>query len=252
MAVRPLASAPAALALALMLLLAGCVPEGSVAQPTPSPPAATPWAGKTRAPGPAPAVSPAGISATALGVELDVHASPDGVVVSTLTNPQASGAPLVLLVAATEGEWVQVHLAQRPNGSTGWVRASAVALQTLPYSLDVSTADNTLTLLEGGRPIETFPVSTGTGGTPTPSGTFFLTELLEPTNAGYGPYAFGVSAFSDVLSDFGGGPGQIGLHGTDDEDSIGTAASHGCIRMTDADITRLAGMLPLGTPITIH
>jgi len=94
-------------------------------------------------------------------------------------------------------------------------------------------------------------VATGTGGTPTPHGHFYLTELLAPTNAGYGPYAFGLSAFSDVLSSFGGGPGQIGLHGTDDAASIGKAASHGCIRLANPDITELAQLLPLGTPITI-
>jgi lipoprotein-anchoring transpeptidase ErfK/SrfK len=76
--------------------------------------------------------------------------------------------------------------------------------------------------------------------------------LLQPTNTGYGPYAFGLSGFSEVLSNFGGGPGQIGLHGTDDTASIGRAASHGCIRMSNADITALATLLPLGTPIVIE
>jgi lipoprotein-anchoring transpeptidase ErfK/SrfK len=95
------------------------------------------------------------------------------------------------------------------------------------------------------------PAATGTGGTPTPVGSFYLTELLAPTNQGYGPFAYGLSAFSDALNSFGGGPGQIGLHGTDDEASIGQAASHGCIRLSNADISELAAMLPLGTPITI-
>jgi lipoprotein-anchoring transpeptidase ErfK/SrfK len=100
--------------------------------------------------------------------------------------------------------------------------------------------------------VREYPVATGTGGTPTPHGSFYLTELLAPSNPGYGPYAFGLSAFSDVLSSFGGGPGQIGLHGTDDAASIGNAASHGCVRMTNDDITALARLLPLGTPITIE
>ena len=60
-----------------------------------------------------------------------------------------------------------------------------------------------------------------------------------------------MSAFSEVLSTFGGGPGQIGLHGTDDEASIGQSVSHGCIRLSNADITELAQLLPLGTPLTI-
>jgi lipoprotein-anchoring transpeptidase ErfK/SrfK len=129
--------------------------------------------------------------------------------------------------------------------------ASSVTLATLIYSLKVSVAAKTLSLYDNNVLMKTYPVATGTGGTPTPLGNFFLTELLAPTNSGYGPYAFGLSAFSEVLSSFGGGPGQIGLHGTDDAASIGRAVSHGCIRMTNDDITALAKLLPLGTPISI-
>lgn len=99
-------------------------------------------------------------------------------------------------------------------------------------------------------PTQWNPAAVGTGDTPTPVGSFYLTELLAPTNSGYGPYAYGISAFSDVLNSFGGGPGQIGMHSTDDSGSI-EAASHGCIRLSNDDITYLAGILPLGTPITI-
>lgn len=193
----------------------------------------------------------AGTSASANAAQLAVYSAPDGDVTQTLSNPQASGAPLVLLVTDRRGPWLQVQLAQRPNGSTGWIRADAVTLQTLAYSLTVSTEQRTLTLLRYHEPIKTFSVATGTGGTPTPHGSFYITELLSPTNTGYGPYAFGLSAFSDALTSFGGGPGQIGLHGTDDAKSIGTSASHGCIRLLNADITELAQLLPLGTPITI-
>lgn len=98
---------------------------------------------------------------------------------------------------------------------------------------------------------ESFPVATGTCGTPTPTGSFYLTELLAPTDQGYGLFAYGLSAFPDALNSFGGGPGQIGLHGMGNEASIGHAVSHGCIRFLNADISELAAMLPLGTPITI-
>ncbi|MFF7682701.1 L,D-transpeptidase [Microbacterium sp. NPDC007973] len=190
-------------------------------------------------------------SATAITDHVAVYAEPGGSVTQYLPHPQESGAPLTFLVAARRGDWIQVLLAQRPNGSTGWVTADSVTLHSLVYSLAVSTGRNTLTLSEGGREVKTYAVATGTGGTPTPQGSFYLTELIQPTNDGYGPYAFGVSAFSEVLSTFGGGPGQIGLHGTDDEASIGQSVSHGCIRLSNADITELAQLLPLGTPLTI-
>lgn len=100
--------------------------------------------------------------------------------------------------------------------------------------------------------MQTYRVGTGTGGRPTPHGSFYLTELLRPINAGYGPFAFGLSGFSNVLTSFGSGPGQIGLPGTDDASRIGRAASHGCIRMSNTDITALAKLLPLATPITVE
>ena len=98
-----------------------------------------------------------------------------------------------------------------------------------------------------------FPAAVGRSVLPTPTGRYYIVELLKQPNPNgvYGPYAFGTSAFSKVLYHFGGGPGQIGIHGTDEHGSIGHSVSHGCIRLRNRDIVRLAHLLPLGTPITI-
>lgn len=237
-------------ALVIGLVLCGCAPDGT------APRSAAPHSHSgSLAPSPSatPPVPPAsvGTSATAISAQVVVYAAPNGAVAENLSNPQSSGAPLTFLVASAQGAWLQVDLAQRPNGSTGWVKADTVTLHSLVYSLHASTEQNTLALYKNGALVKSYSAATGTGGTPTPHGSFYITELLQPTNSGYGPYAFGLSAFSDVLSSFGGGPGQIGLHGTDDAASIGHAASHGCIRLSNADITELAALLPLGTPITI-
>jgi lipoprotein-anchoring transpeptidase ErfK/SrfK len=244
--------------IASSLLLAGCAAGASASHPSASTRAhaATTRSPSFAMPSGAASASPAaptsiGTAATATTAQLAVYSAPNGAVTENLRNPQSTGAPLTFLVADRQGDWIQVDLAQRPNGSTGWVKASAVTLARLDYSLRASTEQNTLSLYKDGTLVKTYSAATGTGGTPTPHGSFYITELLEPTNSGYGPYAFGLSAFSDVLSDFGGGPGQIGLHGTDDASSIGRSASHGCIRLANRDITELAGMLPLGTPITI-
>jgi lipoprotein-anchoring transpeptidase ErfK/SrfK len=89
--------------------------------------------------------------------------------------------------------------------------------------------------------------------TPTPVGLYYITELLkqpDPTGP-YGPYAFGLSAHSDVLHEFAGRDGILGLHGTDFPQGIGTNVSHGCIRMSNHAITKLAHVLPVGTPVRI-
>lgn len=230
-------------------VLTGCAAAAPVQHTTQHPVTHTPTTTQTAAPTPPPSAE---ISATASQAQVPVYSAPDGAVTQTLDNPQEQGAPLTFLVAATKGAWLQVDLAQRPNGSTGWIKADTVITHMLAYSLVASTEDHTLQLLKSGSLVKTYTAATGTGGTPTPHGSFYITELLAPTNYGYGPYAFGLSAFSDVLSSFGGGPGQIGLHGTDDAASIGQSASHGCIRLANPDITELAGLLPLGTPITIQ
>ncbi len=186
------------------------------------------------------------------GAGVSVRDAPRGNQIADLPAVQKSGAPLVFRVVAEKDGWLQVMLPQRPNGSTGWVDADAVSQSTTGYALVVTVSSNTLDLYKDGMLQKTFPVATGTGGTPTPYGRFALSELLAPTNEGYGPFAYGTTAFSDVLNSFGGGPGQIGLHGTEDVDSIGTAASHGCVRMHNADITELAGLLPLGTPFQVR
>jgi lipoprotein-anchoring transpeptidase ErfK/SrfK len=212
-----------------------------------------------RTPTPAPTATPGAVDApasttiaTVRGADVPVSAAPGAAAASSLANPQPSGAPLVFRVVGQRDGWVQVQLPRRPNGSTGWVPDSAVSLSTTVYAIVVTEADNTLDLYRAGKVVDSYPVATGTGGTPTPTGRFALTELLAPTNGGYGPFAYGTTAFSDVLNSFGGGPGQIGLHGTEDASSIGQAASHGCIRMHNADITTLAKTLPLGTPFQVR
>lgn len=237
----------AAAAVALAIALTGCAAE-EPAEPTTS---------VTSVPSPSPTEAPepvdtsVGTAATATGAEVVAFAAPGGAEVARFANPVESGAPLTFLVEASERDWLRVKLPMRPNGSVGWIKESSVTVASLSYSLEVSTAERTVTLLQDNEPVEVFSAAVGTGDTPTPVGSFYLTELLAPTNHGYGPYAYGISAFSDVLNSFGGGPGQIGMHGTDDSGSIGEAASHGCIRLSNEDITYLAETLPLGTPITI-
>ena len=171
----------------------------------------------------------------------------------TLTKPNPT-QPLTLLVKQTRGGWVQTYLPMRPNGSLAWVRSSAVRLLTDPYALVIQLRSHRLVLKRADRVIRTFPIAVGKPSTPTPTGHFFLTELLkQPDPAGpYGPYAFGTSDFSDVIKHFGnGGNGQIGIHGTDQPWVIGTSASHGCIRLYNRDIVWLASHIPLGTPVRV-
>jgi lipoprotein-anchoring transpeptidase ErfK/SrfK len=150
-------------------------------------------------------------------------------------------------------DWVQIDLPVRPNGSTGWVKASDVNLATNPWKLEANLGAFTLQVFKDGAQVQTIKIGVAKSNTPTPGGVYYLTELIKTPdpNGDYGPYAYGLSGYSNTLTTFNGGPGQLGLHGTNDPAGIGTQVSHGCIRMNNADITHLASELPLGTPIQI-
>ena len=171
----------------------------------------------------------------------------------------ASGGPLVLLVdwrqrRWTWDDWVRVYLPMRPNGSKGWIRSRDVLFKKDPFRVEVDLSAHRITIWKGARVFLKEPVGVGRAVTPTPVGRYFITELIISTNPRglYGPYAFGTSAFSHVLTSFGGGPGQVGIHGTNQPELIGTDVSHGCIRLRNDVISRLAKVLPLGTPVSIE
>lgn len=194
------------------------------------------------------------IVATAVTRSVPIYRSPSARrPFKRLSNPTSVGAPLVFLVKSRGQGWEKVFLPIRPDGATGWVKDRYVSLAWNPYSLQARLQQHELVLRKNGRVAARFPAAVGRSVLPTPTGRYYLVELLKQPNpnGSYGPYAFGTSAFSRVLYHFGGGPGQIGIHGTDEHGSIGHSVSHGCIRLRNRDIVRLAHLLPLGTPITI-
>jgi lipoprotein-anchoring transpeptidase ErfK/SrfK len=163
------------------------------------------------------------------------------------------GSPRALLVLARNGQWLQVALPDRPNGSTGWVHADDVEVREIDEHVEIDLVARTLTLVDAGAVVLTTPVAIGTAEAPTPTGAFYVVDKLATGNPDdvYGPFAFGLSAHSDVLTEFAGGDGQVGIHGTNDPASIGQAVSHGCIRVPNEVAQVLDERLHLGTPVTI-
>lgn len=171
----------------------------------------------------------------------------------SLRNPNRFGFPRVLLVRRAQGAWLEAYLPIRPNGATGWIRSASVSLRVNPYHLRIDLTRHRLWVWRGGTIIDKQPIGVGRAVTPTPAGIYYITDLFRLTNPNgpYGPYGFGISAYSNVLHAFAGGNGQVGIHGTDQPQGVGQNVSHGCIRLTNAAITRLAQILPLGTPLRI-
>lgn len=178
--------------------------------------------------------------------------------VHQLDNPQPSAAigetvPLVLLVRQRQAEWLNVLLPIRPNGSSGWVRASDFTLESHDYRVLVELGAYRITVWKGNDVLLQEPVGLGTGATPTSVGLFYTKELLEVVDQPvFGPYAYALSGFSEVYYEFAGGPGTLGIHGTNDPSGLGRNVSNGCIRMSNEGITRMAGTLPVGVPVEIR
>lgn len=241
----------------VVLATAGCR-SGTAAPPAEKP--ANPAATTTETES---AASPIGLEdrsasyviAEARAEGVDLYRSPgDAAPSQRLAQPTPSGGPLVFLVVESRADgWLRVDLPVRPNGSTAWARADALTLLSSPYRIEVRLADHSLTVFAGSEVVLREPIGVGHEPTPTPGGRFYLYELLRPPDptGAYGPYAFGLSGFSETLTSFGAGDGRLGIHGTDDPASIGADVTHGCIRLTNAAVTQLAETVPLGTPVLI-
>jgi hypothetical protein len=149
--------------------------------------------------------------------------------------------------------WLQVMLPGRPNGSTGWIAAEDTRAMETGWRLIVRLGARAVTVYRHGHIVRRFRAVVGKPSTPTPTGRFFVEETLRMTGGEPGgPFALALSARSDALQEFEGGPGQIALHGRDNlGGTLGAAESHGCMRLSTASIDWLAERIGPGVPVTI-
>jgi lipoprotein-anchoring transpeptidase ErfK/SrfK len=149
--------------------------------------------------------------------------------------------------------WYRVQLPIKPNGVTGYVRASAVATGRVDSRVVVDLSARRLTLFRGGKPVLRTAVAVGSPATPTPTGRYYVDQRLIPADSGgpFGPAAIGISAHTNVLTGWTQG-GPIAIHGTNEPSSIGHAASNGCIRVDNRVLRRLFRVTPAGTPVVIR
>jgi lipoprotein-anchoring transpeptidase ErfK/SrfK len=150
--------------------------------------------------------------------------------------------------------WLQVMLPGRPDGSTGWIIQEDTRELITGWRILVDLTGRRVGVYREGRPVRTFLAVVGKPSTPTPTGQFFVEETVQmPAGQAGGPFALALSARSNVLREFDGGPGQIGIHGRDDlGGTLGAAESHGCIRLATASIQWLAARVGPGTPVKIY
>ncbi len=172
----------------------------------------------------------------------------------TQTPEETTNLVLVLDSTTTPaGEvWAKVRLPVLPNNTVGWIPRRALGGYTVVAThLVIDRARLRATLYSKGRSVFSAPVGIGQTRWPTPGGKFYIrNKLTQYANPFYGPLAFGTSARSAVLTDWPAG-GFVGIHGTNQPDLIPGRISHGCVRMRNGDILRLAPIMPIGTPLTV-
>jgi lipoprotein-anchoring transpeptidase ErfK/SrfK len=176
--------------------------------------------------------------------------STPGIVLSS--GGSVSGELGLLIVGESNGWW-KVLMPVRPNGTVGWVQQSSVRTSQVNERIVVDLSANTITLYDSGKVVRSESAATGTSGTPTPDGLFFVKAIVPQANvnAGRGPFVLVLSAFSTVLNTFDGGQGAVGIHGTGTPSKIGQKVSHGCVRVRNETIIELAEKLSPGTPVEI-
>ena len=191
-----------------------------------------------------------------------VHVGPSGhsAVLTTVspTRPitgERTALPVLARVIGGRGvPWLRVLLPGRPNGSSGWIAQQATRRSTTPWRLTVNLRRRRVSAYWRGRLVKSFPAVVGKPSTPTPTGRrFFVEEVvrMHPGEPG-GPFALTLSARSNVLQEFEGGPGQIGIHGRDNLGGrLGSAESHGCVRLATSSIDWLASRIAPGVPVRI-
>lgn len=157
-------------------------------------------------------------------------------------------------VDAHGNTWLRVLLPGRPNGHTGWIVKRSTADAPTPWSIVVRLAARSVTVFRRGAALRTFTAVIGAPSTPTPRGSFFVEEAIAlPAGDVGAPYALALSARSRVFQEFDGGPGQIALHGLMNVGgTLGTAASHGCVRLANSAMRWLVERIGPGVPVTIR
>ena len=115
----------------------------------------------------------------------------------------------------------------------------ATEMISLAYAIPIQLSRRRLLLYKYGSLLRCWPVGVGKNATPTPQGRYTIVNKRPRPGGPFGAMWLGLSQ-----------PGY-GIHGTNNPSSIGGLVSKGCIRMYNQDVLALAGLVPVGTPVTI-
>jgi hypothetical protein len=246
---RAAARAAAALALsAAAFVAAGC---GAEAVKAPTATAPLPWIKPAGAPGGIPG---RGTVTAFVKVGKVLRARPGGRTLARLPRRTGFGSPRILAVVLRRGHWLGVLAPELHNGQIGWIDARrGVQLYRTDWRLEASLSKRLLIVRRGGRIVDRVRVAVGRPSAPTPTGLFAVSDKLTTTGADspYGCCVLALTGHQPSVPQGWGGGDRLAIHATPAEQTIGHAASLGCLRATGAVMRRLVREVPLGTRVQI-
>jgi hypothetical protein len=244
------ARAAAALALpATALVAAGC---GGEAVKAPAATAPLPWIKPAGAPGGIPG---RGTVTAFVKVDKVLRARPGGRTLARLPRHTGFGSPRIVAVVSRRGRWLGILAPELRNGQIGWIDARrGVQLYRTDWSLEASLSKRLLLVRRGGKVVDRVRVAVGRPSAPTPTGLFAVTDKLTTSGADspYGCCVLPLTGRQPSLPQGWGGGDRLAIHATPAEQSIGHAASLGCLRATGTVMRRLVREVPLGTRVRIR
>jgi lipoprotein-anchoring transpeptidase ErfK/SrfK len=183
-----------------------------------------------------------------------LRAKPGGHVLARVGPHTEFGSARVVPVLERRSGWLRVMAAERPNGTTAWIAERDTTPARIDYAMRVDISQRQVQVLQGGRVVRRIRTAVGERGTPTPTGTFAVTDKIPFTNpaSAYGCCAIALTAHQpDIPSNWPGGD-RVAMHATPQAQSIGRPVTHGCMRVPVADARWLMQRLPLGTRVSIR
>jgi lipoprotein-anchoring transpeptidase ErfK/SrfK len=184
-----------------------------------------------------------------------MHAHAGGKLLFRVLPKTIYGRRLILSVTHRRGSWAAVTTFLVPNGRRTWVHVDrrTFAVRRTRWRLESDLSERTLTVLHGTEVVRTLRVAIGTRATPTPPGTYAVTDKLDGRRFG-SSYGCCILALSGHQPKVRTGPidGRLAIHGTDRPDLVGARASQGCLRARDRDVRWLMRTVPVGTQLTIR
>ncbi|MEI2640059.1 MAG: L,D-transpeptidase [Microthrixaceae bacterium] len=167
--------------------------------------------------------------------------------------PYVPAQPMTFLVTERRGLWAQVLLPVRPNGTLGYIKVEDVDLTTTKMRIEIHVADHKLALYDGNDLVVEAPIVTGVSFSPTPTGVFYVTDIVPYKNPDgfYGPFALATNGYSELLNEFDDGVPVFAIHGTNRPELLGQDKSNGCIRLPNDAINKIAETIKPGVPVLV-